>query len=224
MRQRNNKQFELQRYNAIIFDFDGTLVPCLDLRAMKERVLSFTISETGIARKLIEPMMMVEFIDYAHKWLELRGRGGDYFDSAHRLVKEIELAAAADTRLFPGTDRLLEELRNRGMKIGVVTRNCEQAVTMMFPSIKETCSSVIARERARHLKPDPRHLQQCLDELKVPASQALMVGDGIIDIEIAHALNMESLAVLSGHNSDTELNAAHPTWVMDHVNDLKMYL
>ena len=224
MRQPNHPKFDIERYRAIIFDFDGTLVPCLDLRAMKERLLEFTVAETGIDRHEIEPMMMVEFIDHTSQWLQDPQQSTDYYDAAHRLVKDIELTAAAETTLFPGTKTLLNLLRTRGLQIGIVTRNCDQAVRTMFPDVDEICCSVVARDQARFLKPDPRHLQQCLDELKVLPSESLMVGDGLIDVQIAQALEMDSLAVSSGHNTRVELQAARPTWLMQHVNNMESHL
>ena len=219
-----NPAIDLSRYQGIVFDFDGTLAPCLDLRAMKRKLLDFTIRETGIPRENIESMMMVEFIEYTSLWLEERGTKSDYFDKAHRLVKSIELEAASQTRLFPGTSDLLERLKIAGIRLGVVTRNCDQAVRTMYPEVDKVCVSVVAREKAHYLKPDPRHLQQCLNEMRVPAEACLMVGDGIIDIQIAKAMDVASLAVTSGHNSITELKKAKPDWLLTHVNELSQYL
>ena len=224
MRQLQNRELDLSRYHAIVFDFDGTLVPCLDLRAMKRRLIEFTVRETGIAREAIESMMMVEFIDHTQNWLDQKGGGRDYFERAHALVKDIELEAADRTQLFPGTASLLSRLRKAGLRLGVVTRNCEQAVRAMYPDISNVCESVIARDQANHLKPDPRHLQQCLDELSVSATETLMVGDGIIDVQIAKDLGAASLAVTSGHNSANELEQAQPDWLLSHVNELENYL
>lgn len=215
----------LSHYQAFIFDFDGTLVPCLDLVAMKQRVLEFTIEKTGIARGEIQSMMMVEFIAHTHAWLVDDGREGTgYFDQAHDLVREIEIEAARTTSLFPGTTELLETLKALGKRIGIVTRNCEQALRLMCPDIDDFCDVLVARDHTQYLKPDPRHLQQCLTTLGAEPADCLMIGDGIVDIQIAQALKMDSVGVLGGHNSEAELTAASPTWLIEHVNDLKIYL
>ena len=224
MRQLRHQPLDLSVYQAIVFDFDGTLVPCLDLRAMKRQLLDFTVSETGIARDVIASMMMVEFIEHTQHWLEQQGKRSDYFKRAHQLVKDIELEAAQHTQLFPGTEALLSRLQSKGLRLGIVTRNCKQALHAMYPRIEQVCGSIIAREQARFLKPDPRHLQQCLDDLNVPAAKSLMVGDGIIDVQIAKDLGVASLAVTSGHNSLRELERAEPDWLFAHVNDLENYL
>lgn len=224
MRQLDKTDLDLTKYAAIVFDFDGTLVPCLDLRAMKRKVLDFTVRESGIAREAIESMMMVEFIEHTHQWLRQQGKRPDYFERAHALVKNIELDAAVNTRLFSGTEDVLTRLQKKGFALGIVTRNCKDAVHTMYPEVGEVCASIITRDEARYLKPDPRHLQQCLDELDVQASQCLMVGDGIIDIQIAKAIGAASLAVTSGHNSRIELDEAEPDWLLSHVNELSHFL
>lgn len=215
----------LNHYDAFIFDFDGTLVPCLDLRAMKEQVLDFTIQQTGIERSAIAHMMMVEFIDHTQTWLAKKGSPEHpYYEKAHELVRDIEIEAAANTSLFPGTLELLTWLKSRGIKIGIVTRNCEQAIRLMSPGIDLFCDALIARDHAEYLKPDARHLQQCLTHLEVKAANSLMVGDGIVDIQLAKALNVDSVAVLGGHNSEAELMEANPTWLVGHVNELENFL
>ncbi len=218
-------QQKLTRYKALIFDFDGTLVPCLDLHAMKQQILEFTLKETGIARDEIAHMMMVEFIEHTREWLVARGNHGhNYYDRAHDLVKKIELDAAATTNLFPGTLALLNSLKSQGLKIGIVTRNCEQALRLMSPSIDTYCDALVARDQANFLKPDPRHLSQCLQQMGVEPMDSLMVGDGIVDIQLAQALDVDSVGVLGGHNSAPELMAASPTWLIEHVNELAQYL
>ena len=215
----------LNHYDAFIFDFDGTLVPCLDLRAMKQQVLDFTIQETGIERSAIAHMMMVEFIDHTQAWLAKSGSPEHpYYEKAHKLVRKIELDAAAGTSLFSGTLELLNSMKSLGYKIGIVTRNCEQALRLMSPTIDTFCDALVTRDQAEYLKPDPRHLQQCLDQLNVSPTDSLMVGDGIVDIHLAQALKVDSLGVLGGHNSESELMAANPTWLIEHVNELEAYI
>lgn len=218
-------RLSLKNYQGVIFDFDGTLVPCLDLRAMKKRLLDFTTEKTGIGLSLIEPLMMVEFIDFTVKWMRHRGLNGDeFYLQAHQMIRDIELESAHLTGLFPGTQELLTALKRSGKKIGIVTRNCAQAVRIMYPEIDQTCDALVDRDRADFLKPDPRHLQQCLEELSLSPSQAVMVGDGVVDIQLAQALNMHAIAVLGGHNNAVELAKSAPNWQLDHVNELLRYL
>lgn len=221
----NYPRHKLTRYQAFVFDFDGTLVPCLDLSAMKKQLLDFTVEETGINRQDIDTMMMVEFIEHTQQWLATTGRSDrNYFERAHELVREIELRAAQETTLFPGTLELLTLLKRGGKKIGVVTRNCEQALRLMSPAIDTFCDALITRDQAEYLKPDPRHLQQCLEQLNVKPADSLMIGDGIVDIQLAQALNVDSVGVLGGHNSAAELKSVSPTWLITHVNDLAEYV
>ena len=56
----------------------------------------------------------------------------DYARCANKIVVDIEMACAAKTKPFNGVRQMLSELTKRGIKRGVVTRNCREAVLQTF--------------------------------------------------------------------------------------------
>jgi phosphoglycolate phosphatase-like HAD superfamily hydrolase len=67
---------------------------------------------------------------------------------------------------------------------------------------------VLTRDDVTHLKPDVRHLQQALDELRQPPAEAVMVGDGRLDMQIGRALGLYCVGVLTGSSDAQGLLAA----------------
>jgi phosphoglycolate phosphatase len=211
----------LSNYQAVLFDFDGTLVPTLDLAGMKRQVVEFTTRQTGIARAEIEHLLAVELIDHTSAWLRARdGRAGPYFQAAHDLIKRIELDAARTTDLYPGVLDLFAAIKTRGMSIGIVTRNCTEAVKLMFPDVDDHCDSLLTRDDVAHLKPDTRHLEQCLREIGCDGASAVMVGDGALDMSVGKALGMLCIGVLGGHSSRAALEDAGADLVVARVSEL----
>lgn len=210
--------FMLMNYQAVLFDFDGTLAPNLDLKGMKRQLIEFTLETTKVARADIEKLYILELIDYTVTQLD-KQEAQTYFDAAHNLVKQIELNAAQKTSVFPSTKALLRHIRASGLKIGVVTRNCEDAIRNVFPELDDYCDALFARDHVVHLKPDPRHLDLCLAALACDASSSIMVGDSHMDMQAGSSLNMHCIGVLTGSDDQETLTRSGAHQTLDSVAD-----
>ncbi len=56
-------------------------------------------------------------------------------------------------------------------------------------------------------------LEEILQQLEVPAAQAIMIGDTSHDIQMAQAAGMDSIAVTYGAHTAQELVASKPTLI-----------
>jgi phosphoglycolate phosphatase len=125
-------------------------------------------------------------------------------------VKEVEIAAARRSVLFPFARPVLESLRTRGISTAVITRNCPEAVYAVFPDLDDYCACVLTREHVGHVKPHPEHIGTALERLNCAARQALTVGDHVMDIEAGKRAGTRTAAVLTGDSGFEELAAADP--------------
>jgi phosphoglycolate phosphatase len=188
-----------ERLEALLFDFDGTLAPNLDLPDMRRQVVELT-QDYGVPLHVYEGHYIVEVVDQAASHL----RGSDvhaaqaYHAAAHQLILDLELRAAASTDPFPGVPDLLRSLREHGLKTGVVTRNCRQAILQVFPELLEHVDAVHARGDTQYLKPDARHITESLAALDVTPAAAAIVGDGALDMHVGRSLGMACIGVLTG--------------------------
>ena len=200
------------RGKGILFDFDGTLVPNLDLADMRRQIAAMA-SAAGVPDEVFEGLYIVEIIEASHAWLIEQPSVGtsianQYAAASHQRIHDIEMEAAESTELFDDARRVLMQLRSAGYKLGIVTRNCREAVTTMFPDMNQYIDCLHARDDVAHLKPDPRHLQANLDVLRVDPSASIMVGDGVLDMRAGRELNMRCIGVLTGSNGAEALSAA----------------
>lgn len=194
---------------GVLFDFDGTLAPNLDLPDMRRQVVALT-RDYAVPEQVYHELYIVEIITAASAWLEQQApaTAAQYHDQAHQLITQFELSAAAATQPFPGITTTLARLRQRGLRLGVVTRNCRAAVFQVFPHLLDYVDALHARDDTPFLKPDPRHLQLCLNTLAVAPQQAAMVGDGALDMHVGRELNMYCIGVLSGSSDHQRLQQA----------------
>lgn len=188
------------KIDAILFDFDGTLAPNLDLPDMRRQVIELTKFQ-GVPAFVYQDHYIVEIIDAAHAWLREQDRehqADGYYKSAHQLIVDIELSEAEDTTPFDEVPRYLSALRDANVSTGVVTRNCREAIYRVFPDIDDHIQAVCARDDVEFIKPDPRHLTQCLEALEASPKNAVMVGDGQLDMTVGKSLGMFCVGVCSG--------------------------
>jgi phosphoglycolate phosphatase len=213
---------EIQGAKAIVFDFDGTLaVLNIDFSSMRVRVFNL-MKRFGVGEELIEERYLLEIIDEVYQILceKSRSNAEAFYQEAHRVLYEIELRAAEDGRLIPEVERTLRLLRGKGIKIGIVTRNCEDAVRKVFPDIDDYCDVFVSRNSIKKVKPHPDHLISVLRALDVLGKEAVMIGDHPIDIQAGKRVGMKTIGVLTGRTKREEFEMAGADCVLREASEV----
>jgi phosphoglycolate phosphatase-like HAD superfamily hydrolase len=211
--------------SCIVFDFDGTLAPNLDLPDLRRRVVELTRAR-GVPEDVLEGLYIVEMVTAATRWLADRNPeiAQSYQCEGRDLITNFEIDAAQRTEPFPEIRQALRRLRVANKRLGVVTRNCALAVRTVFTDIDQFCDSVLARDDVTHLKPDARHVRQALDAMEQSPTSALMVGDAALDMRVGRSLNMFCVGVLTGSGSAAQLTEAGAQLVLPRASDLLEFL
>ncbi|WP_407297838.1 HAD family hydrolase [Stutzerimonas zhaodongensis] len=126
------------------------------------------------------------------------------------LEHERELAQAATPA--PGARELLHMLRDRGCRLGVLTRNAHELalVTLQAVGMADCFASedILGRDEAPP-KPDPGGLLQLADKWRIEPSALVMVGDYRFDLECAKAAGARGVLVNLPENPWPELTELH---------------
>ncbi|MDI6764420.1 MAG: HAD family hydrolase [Thermodesulfobacteriota bacterium] len=218
----SEKRDELRGIRAVIFDFDGTLaVLNIDFPLMRERIISL-IRHFGIEERAIRERYLLEIIDEVYPMIREKDSSGaeEFYDRAHQILHEVELKAAEEGSLIPGVGGTLRTLRLWGIKVGIVTRNCEEAVRKVFPDIDDYCDAFISRDSVDKVKPHPDHLNSVLGALKVSGEEAVMVGDHIIDIQAGKKVGTKTVGVLTGRINREEFEKAGADYILRDVSEI----
>ncbi len=138
------------------------------------------------------------------------------------LLEEMELKAAQDVTLYPGAIETLRKLRGRSLKIGIVTNNGRAGteVTLKRLRLGDFFDAVVTRDDCDEMKPDSDPVRKVLSEMKILPGEAILVGDGVMDIMAARAAGLLSVAVATGPFSSERLLQAEPDYLLGSVNDL----
>lgn len=199
------------RLDALVLDFDGTLAELtIDFADMKRRLTALAAAYLG-GEPGNDGLPALEWLELAVTRVEAsegRDTALEFGTRARFLIMDMELAAARQGSLFPFAKAVLAELRERGLRTAVITRNCTAAVKIVFPEICSAVDCFLAREDAPRPKPDPAHPRAALLALGVAAERAMMVGDHTLDIATGLSAGMPAAGVATGRVSEADLAAA----------------
>jgi phosphoglycolate phosphatase len=207
---------------AVVFDFDGTLVVLnIDFSEMREQVFEL-MKKYGINEEKIKERYLLEIIDEVVQLLDEKNADAaeTFYQEAHQIIHEVELKAAEEGNLLPGVEAALKSLRGKGLKVGIVTRNCEEAVRKVLPDIENFCDVFISRDSIRNVKPHPEHLTSVLETLHVTGGETLMVGDHTIDIQAGKRVGMKTVGVLTGRTKRDEFEKAGADYVLGDASEI----
>jgi len=218
-----HQQDQLRGIRAVVFDFDGTLaVLNIDFSEMREQVFEL-MRKYGVNEEKIKERYLLEIIDEVVQILSQENPGAaaeTFYQEAHQILHEVELRAAEEGKLLPGVETTLRSLRGKGLKVGIVTRNCEEAVRKVFPDIEAFCDVFISRDSIKNVKPHPEHLTSVLKALHVTGRETVMVGDHIIDIQAGKRVGMTTVGVLTGRVKKEEFENAGADFVLGDASEV----
>jgi phosphoglycolate phosphatase len=208
---------------AFLFDFDGTLARLtIDFQALRLEILALA-RDFGLKEPPSPtPLYLLELTGALSTELAIKqpNRAALFLNRSLTLIETREWQAASPENLFPDTPRVLQGLRQRPVQVAILTRNSGASVRRVFPDIDQYCHLFLPREAVPRPKPDPGHLLEALDRFKVPAWEAVMVGDHPLDILAGKKTGTRTIGVLTGRTGAAELEAAQADMVLSDVAEL----
>jgi phosphoglycolate phosphatase len=203
------------RYKAILFDLDGTLVDSVHDICEAVNVALRECKLPTLSAKVVRGVIDDGLPKLAERALEAAaGKSGQLQDLTLRVSDYYEKHAAVFTRCYPGVYPVFRELHARGIKLGVVTNKPTAAARNLLRDLQILdMLGVLVGGDGLPRKPEPA---QVLDAIKilVEPNNVMMVGDSAHDIDAARAAGISSVAVTYGYyRSDAS------TFGADHVID-----
>lgn len=171
----------MPRFDAVIFDMDGTLITQkIDFAAIR-RQLNIPAG-VGILEAIAE--MPDGPRQQAADWL---------------LANELD--AAEDAALKDGARRTLRSIASAGLKTALLTRNAKEVMEMILRRFDLHFDLTWSRE-AGLIKPEPDGVLRACDELGVAAARTACVGDFHYDILAANEAGAVSVLLADAERPD----------------------
>ena len=210
---------------TLMFDLDNTLIhSTIDFVKLKKKTIAF-YSALGVPNDSLSPTMKTyEITEKATAALTRKGLPAQEVlkitQDASRLWNHVELENVGKTRAVAGARETLQTLKNRKVKVGVVTRSCRKYAlkALQNTGLLEFVDIIVARDDCANHKPDPEPLVQGLKLLGSTAEETVMVGDSMADFHCSENAKVRFIGFVT--ETDT-LNTLRRTYGVKLISSLR---
>lgn len=207
----------------ICFDLDGTLVDS------KTTILKSTIAaleelniEASIPEDNFTKMIGMHFIDIFN---EFKIDVPD-FNKFISIYKSLYFNFIDESIPFPGAAEVLKHFNEKGILTSLLTTKAQDQADKIIDhfGFREDLSYVMGRRNGVAHKPSAEPLLIICDELEIPPSETLMVGDTELDINCGKNAGALSCGVTYGYRTEENLKEFNPDFLINDINELKNLL
>jgi phosphoglycolate phosphatase-like HAD superfamily hydrolase len=201
----------MSKLKAVVFDWDGVLVPIrVDLRTVFEYIIN-KFAEHGISFEIkgdtfstIEALIKAAKKDFKEKSIP-----DSFFNKLQEevlvLINEIFTKDAFTNSLDKEISQTLKQIRELGLKMGIFTINRFHVVDKILTNSNAThLFDAIVTQDDFHLDFEEldkkEHLNACLEQLQVSGCECIVVGDRPVDIFPAYEVNAITVGIINSEN------------------------
>jgi phosphoglycolate phosphatase len=207
--------------NLVIFDLDGTLVDSkLDL-----------VQSVNAARGLmdlapISDQLVASYVGNGAPVLMRRALGPEASEAQVQRGLEFFLSyyrahMLDNTRLYPGVKEALDQLRDAGAKMAILTNKPVRFSRSIVDGLglRQHFFQVYGGNSFEQKKPDPIGIETLLGESGLARERTIMVGDSGVDVQTARNANVQACGVSYGFQPESFVEYP-PDFVVDELSEL----
>lgn len=211
-------------YDTILFDFDGTLTPSLDLWVA---AYQYALTTCDIHLTQQEIIQRCFYRSYQAIAADLGIAPERNFT---RLVEAGLEQAFEQARLYPMARELLDGCKQAGYTVGLVTSSAASLMAHALPKLElvDYFDTVVCGSDVTNYKPHPEPVQLALARLGKSAEDTLFVGDTWMDIHAGRAAGTRTALYMpedaAQFNDVDKLRASLPDFIFADHTELIRYL
>lgn len=209
------------RYNTVIFDFDGTVCDTGEgiLKSAKYALeyFGYNVPEDRELACFIGPPLLITFQEKF---------GADPV-RAEELVKKYRErytnTGLYESCLYEGIISLLKKLKANHIKLGIASSKPQNYIEALLEKfgIKSLFEVICGVSFKADCESKASIIGRCLSELGANAKETIMVGDTHFDIDGAKLNQLDSVGVLWGYGTKTDLMNAQAKFIAEKLDDIE---
>ncbi len=211
------------RFQAILFDLDGTLVDSApDLAGAANELLTLH------GRPALPYDRLRPFVGSGARGMVWAAFGLTPADDGYAPLRDAFLGLYQQrllqaSRVFDDVPVLLDHIESQGRPWGVVTNKAVHLADPLLAglSLRRRAAVLVGGDSTPHLKPHPEPLRHALRQLGIDARHAVYVGDDARDVAAGRAAGLTTVAAAWGYLGE---GAVVEQWGADHVAATPMAL
>lgn len=206
--------------SAVLFDIDGTL---LDTSEYIIQAFEHTLAQEGFGEVAQDRNAIIATIGTPLKE-SYEKLVGDHPDAIERMIAarykfqndRLDLVTP-----FPKVHETLQKLEDAGMRIGACTNRSKNTMlnTLEYTNLRDYFEVIVCPEDTLHHKPHPEPIEKALDELRIPKTRAVIVGDSEVDIASGKNADIGTIRVTYGIHTH-HLHNPEPDAFIDSIEAL----
>ncbi|MDD2647048.1 MAG: HAD hydrolase-like protein [Patescibacteria group bacterium] len=208
---------------GIIFDFDMTLVDTLEIghkifceMERKYGLNVFSLSERKVWGESRKNFLSAVWRANKHK-IPLEKINKIHLAVMDKFYKNCRLKDIEVLKFF----------QNHKIKLGIISNNSNRIVKKVLRMPVNRVikfDAVLSAEKSTDNVSKVSLIKKCLRRLNLKKSEAIYVGDHIMDIIAAERVDVISAGIPTGLYSKKELKKHHPDLLINNFRDLKKYI
>ena len=211
-----------------IFDLDGTLLNTLE---------ALTLTTNLVLERLgygpVDETHIKQFVGDGYKLLMERALhfSGDetlkhYAESLEIYTELFAKHSLYHVKPYDGIPELLTELRQRGIKIAVLSNKPHERTVENIEAVfgRGYFDSVAGEQPGIPKKPDPAGVWKILERFGAKPEEALYFGDTNTDMKTGLGAGLHTVGVTWGFRDRAELESFQPEFVIDHPGEIMNYI
>ena len=205
---------------AVIFDFDYTLG---DSTAGIALSINYALERLGFEPRSIPEIRKTVGLSLKNTFIALTSETERAEKFTELFREKADEVMTTNTVLYPDTMKVLESLRERGFKIGIVTTKFRYRIEQILKKFgaEELIDVIIGAEDVKAEKPSPEGLLAAISRLG--ADRVLYVGDSLVDAETAENAHVDFAAVLTGATSRADFEKHSRVFIAENLTELSDY-
>lgn len=218
------------RFDLVMFDLDGTLIETAPeiADAVNDTLRRFDLPKVSQQQVsdwigLGTRELLLQALAFSRKTDEAAARADASFALvAAEFDKHYQSRCGSRSQLYPQVRETLSVLRERGVKLALVTNKEGRytATVLNVHHLTPLFDRVVSGDSLPSKKPDPAGIQSCLAAFDVPRHRALFVGDSSIDVATARNAGVTVWALPYGYNMGQPIQACAPDRVIADCSEL----